>query len=338
MKMRRLRARQVTVCGMVVAALTGCSAERTASDTTSGSSTETTADCATADDHDTEVTPSSQTVPSGPSSEPDARSTWRASTDSSAHEVTTAPTNAPTPIAPKSGCKRGVAANVSPGPSFAPAVKWWYNWAIEGETRSDVEFVPMIWGASTAGNVIPEGSKFLLGFNEPNFFEQADLSAPESASLWADVERSAAGVPVVGPGMNFCGPEERCHGTNPYRYLKDFYASCDGCKVDYVAVHWYNCDLPSLRDYLEPGDNLEGFEQFGVPIWITEFSCNPSASVEEQEAFMREAIPYLEDNPHVFRYAWFSAGPIPNAKLINDDGSPTSLGEVYIGLEQEDCE
>ena len=32
---------------------------------------------------------------------------------------------------------------------------------------------------------------------------------------------------------------------------------------------------------------------------------------------MEEAIPYLEANPHVFRYAWFSAGPIPNARLMS---------------------
>jgi hypothetical protein len=30
----------------------------------------------------------------------------------------------------------------------------------------------------------------------------------------------------------------------------------------------------------------------------------------------------------------FSADPIPNAKLINADGSPTALGQVYIGLPQ----
>jgi hypothetical protein len=137
--------------------------------------------------------------------------------------------------------------------------------------------------------------------------------------------------------MNYCGPADQCHDTDPYRYLKDFFAACDGCRVDYVAVHWYNCDLPSLQDYLEPGGNLEGFEQFDLPIWITEFSCDPSASVEEQEAYMREAIPYLEGKPEVFRYSWFSAGPIPNAVLINDDGSPTPLGEVYIELEREPC-
>ncbi len=238
---------------------------------------------------------------------------------------------------PANECKRGIASNTAPGPEFSQGVTWWYNWAIRGSGQgSGIEFVPMIWGRSTAGDDIPSESRFLLGFNEPNFFEQADLSPEDAAAAWPDVEASAsaAGAPIVSPAMNFCGPAERCHGTNPYDYLRAFFSACDGCRVDYVAVHWYNCDLPSLRDYLEPGNNLEGFEQFGRPVWLTEFSCNGSASVAEQEAFMREAIPYLEDNPNVYRYSWFSAGPIPSAELVNDDGSPTTLGRVYIDLPQ----
>jgi hypothetical protein len=53
---------------------------------------------------------------------------------------------------------------------------------------------------------------------------------------------------------------------------------------------------------------------------------------------MRAAIPYLESNPHVYRYAWFSADPIPSARLANSDGSPTALGQVYLGLAQPSCE
>jgi hypothetical protein len=30
----------------------------------------------------------------------------------------------------------------------------------------------------------------------------------------------------------------------------------------------------------------------------------------------------------------FSADPIPSAKLVNSDGSPTALGQVYISLPQ----
>jgi hypothetical protein len=207
-------------------------------------------------------------------------------------------------------------------------------------TDVGVEFVPMIWGAGSLNASIPAGSKFLLTFNEPNFHAQSNLTAQEAASHWPEIEAKAAAagnIPIVGPGMNFCGPAQNCNGTNPYQYYKDFFAACQNCKVDYVAVHWYNCDLPSLRGYIDGnGAGLEGFVQFGKPIWLTEFSCNGSASVAENEAYMREAIPYLEANPNVFRYSWFSAGPIPNARLINSDGTPTALGNVYMGLD-ENC-
>ena len=236
-----------------------------------------------------------------------------------------------------SSCKRGIAANIAPGAAFYPAVRWWYNWAIRSSGANvGIEFVPMVWDEQTVSSGIPSGAKYLLGFNEPNFFAQANLSATQAASYWPALQTNAnsAGVGIVGPGMNFCGPAAQCHGTNPYQYLKDFFAACSACQVDYVAVHWYNCDLPSLRDYLEPGGSLEGFEQFEKPIWLTEFSCDGSATVAQQEAYMRVAIPYLEGNPKVFRYSWFSADPIPNARLINADGSPTALGQVYIGLAQ----
>jgi hypothetical protein len=232
-------------------------------------------------------------------------------------------------------CKRGIATNTAPGAAFLPGISWWYNWSLQRPAATAaVEFVPMVWGSSTLGGTLPTGARFLLGFNEPNFHAQSNLTAQQAAAGWPTLQARAiaAGAATVSPAMNFCGPAASCNGTDPYQYLTDFFAACAGCEVDHVAVHWYNCDLPSLRDYLEPGGNLPGFEQFGKPIWLTEFSCNPSATVAQQEAYMRVAIPYLESNPHVFRYSWFSADPIPNAKLVNSDGSPTALGQVYASL------
>jgi hypothetical protein len=230
-------------------------------------------------------------------------------------------------------CKRGIAANTAPGAAFSPAIGWWYDWSNQG-AGSGVEFVPMIWGSTNVSATLPSAAKYLLTFNEPNFHAQSNLTAAQAAALWPTVQgkAAAAGLPIVSPGMNFCGPAASCNGTDPYQYLKDFFAACAGCQVDYVAVHWYNCDLPSLRDYLEPGGSLEGFEQFGKPIWLTEFSCDGTATAAAQETFMRAAVPYLEGNPKVFRYSWFSADPIPNGRLVNSDGSPTALGQVYIGL------
>ena len=235
-------------------------------------------------------------------------------------------------------CKRGSAANTAPAAAFSPSVTWWYNWALQ-KSGADVglEFVPMVWDQKSVGKPIPAGASYVLGFNEPNFHAQANLTPQQAASDWPMIEAAANGLPIVSPAMNFCGPAAQCNGTSPFQYLKDFFAACPGCKVDYVAVHWYNCDLPSLKDYLEPGGSLEGFEQFGKPIWLTEFSCDGGASTAQQEAYMRAAIPYLEANPHVFRYSWFSAGPIPNAELMKADGTPTALGQVYIDL-PETCQ
>jgi len=194
----------------------------------------------------------------------------------------------------------------------------------------------MMWGAKSLTDSLPAGAKYLLGFNEPNFHAQSNLTPLEAASDWSMLQSKAkaAQAGIVSPAMNFCGPASSCNGTDPYQYLTDFFTACTSCEVDYVAVHWYNCDLPSLKDYLEPGGSLAGFEQFGKPIWLTEFSCDTTASAAQQEAYMRAAIPYLEGNPKVFRYSWFSADPIPNAKLVNSDGSPTALGQVYMDLPQ----
>jgi hypothetical protein len=129
--------------------------------------------------------------------------------------------------------------------------------------------------------------------------------------------------------------------ADPYTWLKDFFTACSGCRIDYVAVHWYNCDLPSLQAYIEGNDaGLEGFVQFGKPIWLTEFSCGPSSTVDQQKTYMQAAVPYLESNPHVMKYAWFSANGIATALLADPDagGALTELGQTYVSLAQGDCQ
>jgi hypothetical protein len=249
-------------------------------------------------------------------------------------------------------CKRGIAANAAPGAAFSPSpsqpgLSWWYDWATQGSGQgAGIAFVPMIWGSSSLHSTLPAGSKYVLGFNEPNFKSQSNLTAAQAAADWPSVEAAAktVGALIVSPAVNFCGSSSnssQCSDptvTDPYTYLKNFFADCSGCEVDYIAVHWYNCDLPSLRAYVEgnvdAGGGLQGFLQFGKPIWLTEFSCDSSHSIADQKAYMQNAVPYLENNPNVFRYSWFSASPIPNAVLANADGSLTDLGKTYVGLPQ----
>ena len=74
------------------------------------------------------------------------------------------------------GCKRGIATNTAPGAAFFPAITWWYDWSLTGGPNTGIQFVPMIWGSSTVNGTIPAGSKFVLGFNEPNFHAQSNLT------------------------------------------------------------------------------------------------------------------------------------------------------------------
>lgn len=238
-------------------------------------------------------------------------------------------------------CKRGVAypADSLTNAEASSKLTWWYRWHDSAKSvGAGLEFVPMVAGGGSnptdVNKLIRTDAKYLLGYNEPNFFAQANLSAAQAAADWPKVEAvaKAHNLKLVSPAVNFCGDDGNktgpCHDTNPWNYLKDFFAACANCQVDYVAVHWYNCSGDELNWYLDQ------FKQFNRPIWLTEFACayGDDTSVAGNEKYMRQAIPILEGRADVFRYAWFSATPIPNARLLNDDGSLTSLGKVYVDL------
>jgi hypothetical protein len=241
-------------------------------------------------------------------------------------------------------CKRGVAwaSNKLDNAEVNSQLTWWYKWGLTAQTvGAGLEFVPMISGGGTNvtddNKAIRPDAKYLLGYNEPNFMSQANMTAQQAAADWPTLEAVAKAhdLKLVSPAVNYCGDDKTgtgpCNGTNPATYLKDFFAACANCQVDYVAVHWYNCDGASLKSYLDM------FKQFKRPLWLTEFACayGGDTSVAGQEKYMREAIPILEGRSDVFRYAWFSGDPIPEARLLNADGSPNALGKVYLSLPRD---
>ena len=243
-------------------------------------------------------------------------------------------------VTPKD-CKRGVAwaGGKLDNAEVSSQLTWWYKWGLTAQgVGAGLEFVPMISGGGTKVDVdskaIRPDAKYLLGYNEPNFMAQANLTAQQAAADWPTLEAlaKAHNLKLVSPAVNYCGDDKTgtgpCNGTNPATYLKDFFAACADCQVDYVAVHWYNCDGASLKSYLDM------FKQFNKPIWLTEFACayGGDTSPAGQEKYMREAIPILEARADVFRYSWFSGDPIPNARLLNADSSPTALGKIYLSL------
>jgi hypothetical protein len=236
--------------------------------------------------------------------------------------------------------------------AISPGVSWWYNWTVTPETgvvdvyrNYSMEFVPMAWnGGFDAARLrsflkTHPDVKYILGFNEPNFVDQADMPPTAAAAAWPALEAIADefSLKIVGPAVNFCGncvAENGTTYTDPVKYLDDFFTACPDCRVDYIAVHNYMCYRSALTSY------LGNFYKYGRKIWLTEFACwdQPASTVTPQFQinYMNEALTALENDTMVFRYAWFigRTGAIdsyPYQSIFGaDPGSLTALGSQYV--------
>lgn len=109
-------------------------------------------------------------------------------------------------------------------------------------------------------------------------------------------------------------------------YLKKFLESCDGCQIDFVVAHWY--DSAYNFEYFK--NHLNAFHEAGGnrPVWLTEFGAY--GSQQEQADFLRQALPWLDDQPWIERYAYHYAAP---GYMVTDDARGLSpVGRVYAGV------
>lgn len=239
--------------------------------------------------------------------------------------------------------KRGICGDASPADlaTLAPFVTWYYDWGVEPPAvslgqLSGIEWVPMAWNAPSNltdfKNRIPAGTLYLLGFNEPNFKSQANMTPAQAAAAWPGLEEVAAakGLKLVSPAVNWCGDCVDGVSNDPVDWLDKFFAACPGCKVDYIAIHSYAPGSEALRNYLTK------FKKYNKPLWITEFAPwdPPKPDYEGVVTYMKEAIPILENDPDVFRYSWFATrvGSNPDINLLAADGVLTKLGQLYVSM------
>jgi len=241
--------------------------------------------------------------------------------------------------------KRGICGDASPQDmiTLAPSVTWYYDWGVEPPAVSQgqlsgIEWVPMCWGAVYPGDVagiearIPAGSEYLLGFNEPNFKSQANLTPAQAASMWPNLEKIAAdkGLQLVSPAVNWCGDCVDGVTNDPVDWLDKFFVACPGCKVDYIAIHSYAPSSAALSSYLDK------FRKYNKPLWITEFAPwdPPKPDFEGVVKYMKETIPILENDPAVYRYSWFATrvGINPDISLLGANGALTKLGQLYTSM------
>ncbi len=242
-------------------------------------------------------------------------------------------------------CKRGEAYesnSLNDLKTLSKGISWWYNWTTAPEksaadyAMAGVEFVPMIWGVkggppdpATIEKQIPKSAKYILGFNEPNFAAQANITATDAAALWPRIMQIAKdmNLKIGSPAPNYCAGA--CNDTDPIHYLDTFFAACTGCQVDFIAAHWYACTGDALTSYLAK------LKKYNKPIWLTEFSCMDAGdhSAAGEQTYMKTALQILENDPTIFRYSWFTGrwtDPTVDISLLAGDGQLTDLGNLYV--------
>lgn len=211
-------------------------------------------------------------------------------------------------------------------------VSWFYDWGLLDESTSTREFAPMAWGANGASdvsvnNIIAKNSiTHLLAFNEPDNKGQSNITTTAAVPLYKNLVRT--GYRMGSPATT----------EAQYRvWLSEFtnFANQDKLRIDFVAVHWYDWGnwLTSLNANPDPVAVFNRFKAYvnnvytlyQKPIWITEFNANVNRPPAVHEAFMKLALPWLDQDPRVERYAYFFGNDVP-ARV---GGVLTSAGQTY---------
>jgi hypothetical protein len=225
-------------------------------------------------------------------------------------------------------------------------VGWFYNWNFVRNPGIDnlIPYTPIVWGTKTANNAdaikiinqidTPGYDNNILGFNEPDFSQQSNMTVDQAIALWPIIQKT---------GRRIGSPAVAKNPTDPNGWLAQFMQKAKelNYRVDFIAIHWYA--PPNVKSLLTKIDAL--WATYGLPIWITEFAVadwNANATTPcrftqtQVKDFMAQVIPELESRSYVERYCWKTRNTsdinMGVSAIFNDDGTLTDLGTLYASL------
>lgn len=269
----------------------------------------------------------------------------------------------------KKSFKRGFGENtlyyVEDLQALMPGNSWYYDWGNEPAkqvadhvgSEKGIEFIPQAWGAYDENKLrayykAHPNDRYLLGFNEPNFPDQAAMLPAEAAEKWHSLEALAKelNLILVGPAMNYAGsPLKDGKVWNPFDWMDAFIAAYKekyGTEphYDYTAVHAYMDRADAMMDFVD-----KFYNKYGKKVWLTEFCAweNANLTAEQQQEYMIGKLKALETSDHVYRYAWFkarNANKYPYYNLLYyptskiNKGTLTELGFAYVHMSTFDKE
>jgi hypothetical protein len=223
---------------------------------------------------------------------------------------------------------------------------WNYSW---GSRRvsvqpSNIEFVPMIWGAydqvkldqRILDDIVPQivmgQAKRLLAYNEPDSSHQAGMPVSNAIEFWPTLE--SLGLALGGPAP--------VQSTGDW--ITSFIAEVDSqcLRLEYVAVHWYADPNPQtfknkmITVYNELGQRPLMLTEFAVADWSATTVQENRYSQADILTFMKEVLPWIEAQEWIVGYSWYSfkdtfpAGS--TSALFDSQGSLTPLGLFYASV------
>ena len=213
--------------------------------------------------------------------------------------------------------------------------QWYYDWSAGGESSLDIEYVPMRhnanWDSFKKINQM-ENVTHVLGFNEPNQPDQANMSVEQALAMWPKLQ--ASGLRLGSPSPN--------DAERGLKWLYEFMDEADkrGLRVDFVTVHYYKADWSAkkLIGWLQKIHKRTG----GRPIWLTEFNNGAPWTKDHNPTYaenakrLNEYCRMMDATKFVERYAIFNLGPETKQRQLIRQGKLTPAGkwyEGYIGTE-----
>jgi len=221
---------------------------------------------------------------------------------------------------------------------------WMYSWGnvLADEIPENVEFVPMFWGKGSVTDenierikqLANEGKvKYVLGFNEPDGADQANMTVDEAIALWPRLEE--IGVPLGSPapvGFNNA-------------WMAEFMQKAEAAnlRIDFIAIHSYGG--ANVLNFI---NNLKtAHELYKRPLWVTEFAVadwnasspeNNRYSEAQVIEFMQDVTSAMNDIEWVHRYAWFDGAnaALATSSLFDNDANITTLGQVYAAIDRNE--
>lgn len=226
--------------------------------------------------------------------------------------------------------KLGAAYNDVSLVSLVSGASWAYNWDLQpgGSLPPGVDYCPMLWGpkmysdwSSAVSTALSSGSSCVLGFNEPDNAGQSNMSPEQAAADYQTYITPLAGqatlvTPAVTNGV----------GDNVgLDWMTKWLAACNGaCKPNAMAVHYYaSADISYFTDFINNATALAAGNGIDS-VWITEFQ--DTGSTEDQVAFLQQALPWLDANTAVGRYAYFYTA---DGYLLTDS-MLSAVGQAYV--------